>query len=242
MLELNKVHHWDCLELMRLIPDKSIDLVLCDLPYWTTACSWDVIIPFDLLWEQYKRIIKDKWIFALFGSQPFTTDIINSNRKWFRYEIIREKTQWQNVFNCNKQPLKKHENICIFYEWIWTYNPQMTKWKKHIRNWIPEKWWVYWEWSKAEQTISDEYYPTSIIFMDNDKWLHPTQKPVDLCKRLISTYSNTWETILDNTSWSWTTAVACKELWRNFIWIEKELKYVDIANKRLATTSVWLFS
>lgn len=238
---INKVHCWDCLELMKQIDDKSIDMILCDLPYGTTACSWDVVIPFEPLREAYKRIIKDNWAIVLFGSQPFTTDLINSNRKRFRYELIREKTQWQNVLNCNNMPLKKHENISVFYEWLPKYNPQMVKWKIHQRNWIPSKWGIYWEWSNPEQTKSDLYYPMSVLFFDSDKWEHPTQKPVELCKRLISTYTDKWELILDNTCWSGTTCVASKELGRNFIGIEKEQKYVDIANKRLANTTISLF-
>lgn len=237
----NKIYQWDCLEIMKQIPDKSIDMILCDLPYWTTACSWDVVIPFKPLWEQYERIIKDNWAIVLFWSQPFTTDLINSNRKLFRYELIWEKTQWQNVLNANKQPLKKHENISIFYKKLPTYNPQMVKWKIHQRNWIPSKWWIYWEWSEPTQTTSDLYYPMSILFFDSDKWEHPTQKPVELCKRLIATYTNKNELVLDNTCWSGTTCVACKEMWRNFIGIEKEEKYCEISRKRLETTTVSLF-
>lgn len=240
---INKIYCGDCLELMKQIPDKSIDMILCDLPYWTTACSWDVVIPFEPLREAYKRIIKDNWAIVLFWSQPFTTDLINSNRKWFRYEIIWNKTFWKDPFATWYRPQKAHENICVYYKNQPKFNPQYTIWKPYI--------------DKRDWEIKSEHYnhkqqpqinlwtrnPISVIeFINpNTEWQHPTQKPLDLCKYLISTYTDKWELVLDNTCWSWTTAVACKELGRNFIGIEKEQKYVDIANKRLVNTTISLF-
>lgn len=242
-LELNKIYCWDCLELMKEIDDNSIDMILCDLPYWTTACSWDIVIPFEPLREQYKRIIKENWAIVLFGSQPFTTDLINSNRKWFKYELIYDKWRASGFATANKIPMKIHENICVFYNNHWTYNPIKIKGKKNI-----------WRASQKSNSqpknmtaIPKEYndrFPTTILRFNKPWWtvvMHPTQKSVDLCKYLIDTYTNKGELVMDNCIWSWTTAVACKELGRNFIGIEKEQKYVDIANKRLSNTTTSLF-
>ena len=240
---LNTVHCMDCLEFMKWLPDGCIDMILCDLPYWTTACSWDIVIPFEPLRIQYKRLIKENWAIVLFWSQPFTTDLINSNRKWFRYDLIwyKERSCWSML--CNNRPLKYHEDICIFYKEQPTYNPQMTKGIKLKKaSWGKSD--NYWE-MPIIRNENDDYYPQSVVWFTachNMTWKqHPTEKPVDLCKRLINTYTNNWELVLDNCAWSWTTGVACKELWRNYILIEKEPKYVDIIHKRLQNTTVSLF-
>jgi len=248
MLEINKIHQGDCLELMKEIPDKSIDMILCDLPYGTTACSWDIIIPLDKLWEQYKRIIKDKGFIVLTASQPFTTELIYSNKKGFKYCWVWDKGKGSNFVMVKKQPLKIHEEIIVFGNG--TYNPQMVKGenkrdrrkenamkngiKNHEEGAVSLRGYV----KHSEDYNPSLRYPKSIIkfgnHLEKENRLHPTQKPLELFKYLIKTYSNDGDLVLDNCIGSGTTAVACKQLNRDFIGIEKEQKYVDIANKRLS--------
>ena len=239
----------DCLVEMQNIPDKSIDAIICDLPYGTTTCKWDTVIPFEPLWKQYERIIKNNGAIVLTASQPFTTDLIQSNRKLFKYELIWEKTLGTNPMLTKKQPFKKHENICIFYKKQPTYNPQMTEGKPYI--------------DKARESGLDAInrgirgmkksinnsgvrYPSSVqrFSNGNNGNMHPTQKPIALFEYLINTYTNEGETVLDNTMGSGTTGVACKQLNRSFIGIEMDDKYFDIAIKRIneAQRSVSLFS
>jgi site-specific DNA-methyltransferase (adenine-specific) len=235
----NQVILGDCLEVMKDIPDKSIDMILCDLPYGTTACKWDTIIPFEPLWEQYKRIIKDNGAIVLTASQPFTSALVMSNPKWFKYEWIWGKTVGTNFLNAKFQPIKKHENILCFYNPpIKTFNPQMLIGKpyKDIRKKVER-----FESSctramnKTPIINKGERYPNSIIIFENgnNKSLHPTQKPVALFEYLIKTYTTEGDLVLDNCAGSGTTGVACKNLNRNFILIEKEKEYVDIIQKRI---------
>jgi len=220
----------DCLERMREIPDGSVDMILCDLPYGTTACSWDTVIPFEPLWEQYKRIVKPKSAIVLFGSQPFTTDLIMSNRKWFRYEWIWDKAISGNPLLAKIQPMKIHENICVFSGDPTNYYPIMTIGKIRKRGGGFSKLMDM----KMAETISDQYYPPSIISVPNGvRGEHPTQKPVALCEYLIRTYTNEGETVLDNTMGSGTTGVACAHTGRNFIGIEKDETYFNIAKQRI---------
>lgn len=231
-----KIIWGDCLDIMRRMPNKCVDLILCDLPYGTTACSWDIVIPFEPLWEQYKRIVKDNTAIVLFGSQPFTTDFINSNRKRFKYEWIWNKTFGKDPFAKGKRPQKSHENICIFYKNQPTFNPIKIKGIPYIDKRINQK-------IKSSHYIKDrvgicnygEREPVSIINIkhSNNNQNHETQKPVDLCKYLIKTYSNEGDLVLDNCSGSGTTAVACRELGRRWIMIEKELRYVGLSRRRL---------
>ena len=248
MLELNKIYCWDCLEIMKQIPDKSIDMILCDLPYGTTACKWDTIIPFEPLWEQYKRIIKDNGAIVLFGSQPFTTKLINSNIDIFRYELIWKKERPTNALMCKKQFPKYHENICIFYKKQPTFNPQYVKRKEENkrnnkpRNFTDNTKVTTDKYSEIVLSGSNDYiYQPNVIEISMERGLHPTQKPVKLLELLIKTYTNEGDLVLDNCAGSGTTWVACKNLNRNYILIEKEQEYVDIANKRLETTTVSLF-
>ena len=221
----------DCLIEMKNIPDKSIDMILADLPYGTTACKWDTIIPFEPLWEQYKRIIKDNGAIVLTASQPFTTDVINSARDIFRYEIIWERALSGNPFLVKKQPLKVHENVLVFYKKFGIYNPQMTKGKmrnKKITGAFRE--------IEPQDNITDLYYPRSVKYFDNadrKNKVHPTQKPVALMEYLIKTYTNEGDTVLDNCMGSGTTGVACKLLNRNFIGIELDKGYFEIAKQRI---------
>ena len=224
----------DCLELMKDIPDKSIDMILCDLPYGTTACKWDTVIPFEPLWEQYKRIIKDNGAIVLFGSEPFSSYLRMSNIKQFKYDWIWDKKLAGNGILAKKQPLKIHEIISVFNSK--TYYPQKTKGKFRKKMGLKESQ-ITGGNSFCNETENDEYYPKSIqefgIGNLRTGRLHPTQKPVALLEYLIKTYTLEWETVLDNCMGSGSTGVACKNLNRNFIGIELDPEYFKIAEKRI---------
>lgn len=221
----------DCLELMKEIPNKSIDMILCDLPYGTTACKWDNVLPFDTLWKQYNRIIKDNGAIVLFGSEPFSSNLRLSNLKKYKYDWVWNKKQTGNPFLAKKQPLKIFENIIVFN--TNRYFPIMRKGKMRIKGGgCNAK--IF---SNTDSTINDMYYPTSIIEIANCKnkkeKLHPTQKPVELLEYLIKTYTQEKETVLDNCMGSGSTGVACVNTNRNFIGIELEKCYFEIAKKRI---------
>ncbi|EJR08758.1 hypothetical protein II5_01040 [Bacillus cereus MSX-A1] len=237
---LNQVFNMDCLEGMKLIPDKSVDMILCDLPYGTTACKWDSIIPFDLLWQQYERIIKDNGAILLTASQPFTTKLIASNMKLFRYEWIWKKGNHVTGFpNANRMPLKNHENVLVFYKKLPKYYPQdlilLDKpiQKKEIRNMkVLGK--------RNNESLNNVYvkkytnYPKSVIdFPRDSKTFHPTQKPVALFEYLIKTYTKEGETVLDNCMGSFTTAIACINTKRNYIGFEMDEEYWNLGNERV---------
>lgn len=308
-----KLYQGDCLELMKDIPDHSVDLILCDLPYGTTACSWDSIIDLDVLWVNYNRILKDTGISVLFGSQPFTTKLIQSNYDNFRYEYIWVKNNCSNFQLSNVQPLKYHENICVFYEDIvqtvfsdimqvqmkrlnlsqcdlqqlcLSKNGKPTGWVsnklKGIQ--IPTK--SQWHKLCSVFGITDEYdklltqlkfhtyntdtaptsviqsnrgkagklghlssktdtyiqtsfgFPQSVLYFDREsKPIHPTQKPLDLIEYLIKTYTNEGDLVLDNCMGAGTTGVACKHLDRDFIGIELDPNYFELAKQRIETTT-----
>lgn len=232
---INKVIHWDCLEEMKNIPDWSIDMILCDLPYWTTQNKWDSIIPLDLLWKQYERIIKNNWAIVLTAQTPFDKVLGVSNLKLLKYEWIWEKSQATGFLNSKKMPLKNHENILVYYKKPPVYNPQFTEWKPYTAksNSSANKW-NYWKFNDNITINEWIRYPKSIQKFTNWwKCDHPTQKPVALFEYLIKTYTNEWDLVLDNCAWSWTTWVACQNTNRNYILIEKEQEYIDIINKRL---------
>ena len=235
----------DCLEVMKTIEDNSIDAIITDPPYGTTACKWDSVIPFDFMWEQLNRIIKPNGAIVLFSAQPFTSALVMSNPKMFRYDYTWDKKKLTGVLNAKKMPLRRHEDICVFYKKLPTYNPQKkyngkkTGIKKHIVN--SENY------SKTDKinTYKDDgsRYPTSIIDSINgvinnskEKVKHPTQKPILLMEYLIKTYTNEGETVLDFTMGSGTTMVACKNTNRHGIGIEKEEKYFKIAKERINST------
>jgi site-specific DNA-methyltransferase (adenine-specific) len=232
-LELNRIYQKDCIEGMRLIPDKSIDMILCDLPYGTTNNAWDSIIPLGALWESYERIIKDNGAVVLTCSQPFTTSLNASNPKLFRYEWIWIKNNSTGFQLANKRPLKKHENISVFYKKQPTYNPQglIPYGKKNRRGKVGDNWT---ELDSNEYTQQYTNYPTQLLEFPYDKdKLHPTQKPVALFEYLIKTYTNEGEIVLDNCIGSGTTGVAAVKSSRNFIGFETDSKYFTIANQRL---------
>jgi len=230
---LNQIICGDCLEVMRDIPDKSVDMILCDLPYGTTACKWDTIIPFEPLWEQYERIIKDNGAIVLNGSQPFTSRLIMSNLRLFKYTWVWDKSQVTGFLNSKKQPLRQHEDICVFYKRQCIYNPIMKKGKRTLKA-TGSKSENYGKYTYKPHH-SEWYYPKSILEFPQKriKGGHPTQKPVDLMEYLIKTYTNEGEIVLDNCIGSGTTAVASLNTGRFFIGIEKEPKYCEIARKRV---------
>jgi site-specific DNA-methyltransferase (adenine-specific) len=237
MLELNKVYCGDCLELMKEIDDKSIDMILCDLPYGTTACKWDVIIPFDLLWKQYERIIKDNGAIALNASQPFTSRLITSNINMFKYCWVWNKKKGGSPLLSKIQPIRITEDVVIFGKGKINYFPIMTP-RDTIKCRGKNKGIISETTNNAftENKSYTHYYPKNIIDISNANQrgkVHPTQKPVELCEYLIKTYTNEGETVLDNCCGSGTTGVAAKNLHRNYILIEKEEKYCQIAKARL---------
>ena len=232
-MENIQLYQGDCLEEMKNISDKSIDMILCDLPYGTTQNKWDSIIPLEPLWEQYKRIIKDNGAILLFGSQPFTTILNYSNISNYRYEWVWIKNNSTGFQLANKRPLKKHELISVFYKKQPTYNPQgLIEYNKiNKRGSMGENW---------SEMNSNNYiqrwtnYPTQILEYKYDKQkLHPTQKPVALLEYLIKTYTDEEEIVLDNCMGSGSTGVACVNTNRKFIGIELEEKYFEIAKNRI---------
>ena len=223
----------DCLELMKDIPDKSIDMILADLPYGTTRNKWDEVLPFNVLWKEYERIIKDNGAIVLHSQQPFTSKLIMSNLKIYKYSWVWSKSQVSGFLNAKKQPLREHEDICVFYKKQCTYNPQMTKGKMQLKNTGGDS--SNYNKFEARPHYSDEYYPKTILDfpLRRFKGGHPTQKPVELAEYLIKTYTNEGDTVLDNVMGSGTTGVACKNLNRNFIGMELDETYFNIAKERI---------
>jgi len=235
----------DCLELMQDIPDKSIDAIICDLPYGTTACKWDSVIPFEPLWEQYKRIIKDNGAIVLFGSQPFTSALISSNYKMFKYEWIWEKNAGSNFGSVRFQPMKEHENILVFSKKRHNYYPIKQKRSASGEARVLSSKMTYNKNKKADYIYGDfknETFkkkadklrcPRSIQKFNRERGLHPTQKPLELLKYLVKTYTNENDWVLDNTCGSNTTGIACYDLNRNYIGIEKDIDIYNVAKKRM---------
>lgn len=230
----------DCLELMKDIPDKSIDMILCDLPYGTTSCRWDSTLPFDNLWEQYKRIIKINKAIVLFGGEPFSTYLKMSNIKNYKYDWIWDKHSVNGFLNAKKRPMKRHETISVFSYGTPVYYPQMEvrgriREKGAHNNRIGDGDMVYGKY-KNIPTYNNTYYPTSILSFsnaDHSNKLHPTQKPVTLLEYLIKTYTNEGDTVLDNCMGSGSTGIACLNTNRNFIGMELDEHYFDIAKQRI---------
>ena len=225
-MELNIIYNEDCLVGMQRIPDKSIDMILCDLPYGTTRNSWDSVLPFNKLWEQYERIIKDNGAIVLTAQTPFDKALGTSKPEWLRYEWIWEKNNATGHLNANRMPLKSHENILVFYKELPIYNPQFTYGKPykatystHSSNYGKQK--------DNIETVNDGYrFPRSVLFFNNEKDnFHPTQKPVELFEYLIKTYTNEGGLVLDNCMGSGTTAIACINTNRNYIGFEIDEEY-----------------
>ena len=240
-----KFIHGDCLEEMPKLADKSIDMILCDLPYGMTACKWDTVIPFEPLWKEYKRLIKANGAIVLTASQPFTSALVMSNPKMFKVAIVWNKKKAGNFVQGNIQPLKIHEDVLIFYSKQPTYNPQKTLLDKpqKVRNGAKNRQdrkeaggfggtVIY-----SDKFEADKKLPTTIVEISKDNYgknvFHPTQKPVALFEYLIRTYTNEGDTVLDNCAGSFTTAIACMNTNRKYICIEKDKKYFEIGKNRI---------
>jgi len=233
----NTVIHGDCLEEMKRIPDKSVDMILADLPYGTTACKWDTIIPFEPLWEQYERVIKDNGVVVLTASQPFTSALVMSNPKLFKYEWIWDKKIPSGMSYARFQPMRQHENVLVFCKNKTIYNKQMMKRDKPIKSGGTKKSEtapIKYKDEKFKKTYEYKNPTTIIPFQKIRKGsVHPTQKPTALFEYLIKTYTQPGEVVLDNVAGSGTTAIAALNADRNYILIEKEKEYIDIIDKRL---------
>jgi len=222
----------------------KVDAIITDPPYWTTACKWDSVIPFDAMWERLNKLIKPNWAIVLFGSEPFSSALRMSNIKNYKYDWKWQKDKWTNFALANKQPLKNYEDVLVFYKKQPYFNSQWKKLEKPItrvkslwnsnsasvtiQNWTKEnREYVTYTHKKKNAVL---YFARESQFWQSH---HPTQKPVALIEYLIKTYTNEWETVLDFTMWSWSCWVACKNLWREFIWIELDDKYFEIAKNRI---------
>ena len=245
---INNVFEGDCLEIMKQLPDKSIDMVLCDLPYGTTQNKWDSVIPLGELWQQYRRIVKDDGAIVLTSQGMFTAELMVSNPKMFRYKWIWEKSKSTNFLNAKKQPLRKHEDVCVFYRRQPVYHPQMIDgepYDKGIRK--NQMSGSYGDFQPVHVHSDGKRYPTDIIYFktaeSEGKVFHPTQKPVELGRYFVRTYTNPGDIVLDNTSGSGSFLVAALLEGRNFIGIEKnenvalfkkgDIDYIAVTKKRL---------
>ena len=247
MIKLDTIYNEDCLEGMKRIPDGSIDAIICDLPYGTTRNQWDSVIPLDKLWAEYRRIIKERGAIVLFAQQPFTSELVMSNPTMFKYEWIWEKEKGTGHMNSNYCPMKIHENILVFSKSAacfvkeptdaMIYNPQYKKGKPYFAKVNPlnnSNYDLSWQTSYKSHQDGEHYRPTDIIFFQHDnEALHPTQKPVDLLRYLVLTYTNEGDTVLDNCMGSGTTAIACIKERRHFIGFELSKEYFDKAVKRI---------
>lgn len=231
----------DCLVEMKKLADASVDMVLCDLPYGTTACKWDSVIPFEPLWAEYRRVTKPNAAIVLTASQPFTSALVMSNPREFRYDLVWDKVNlYTGTLNANRMPLRRHETVLVFYRSLPTYNKQFRQGRpyKASRTNGHGRHTVFGNDNKAFDTVNDgRHNPCSVVPIEADlkreKGLHPTQKPVALMEYLIRTYTNPGDVVLDNTMGSGTTGVACVNTGRSFIGIERDPGYYDIACKRI---------
>lgn len=233
---IKHLYNGDCLEIMKEISDKSIDMILCDLPYGTTRNKWDSVISLNELWKQYERIIKDNGAIVLFSQMPFTAELVCSNLKLFRYEWIWNKNKGTGFLNAKKAPLKIHENILVFYKKSPVYNPQMRKGFKpyEVVNGGKSKNYGAYKTKILTKNNGNRYPVDFIEFSRDTNKLHPTQKPVALLEYFIKTYTNEGDTVLDNCMGSGSTGVACVNTGRDFIGIELNIDYYNIAKNRIA--------
>ena len=240
MFETKDYELWcgDCLKLMDNIPDKSVDMVFTDLPYGSTQCKWDIIIPFESLWEQYNRVIKDNGAIVLFGTEPFSSHLRLSNLKNYKYDWIWDKVKGTGFLNAKKQPMRNHELLSVFYKKQCTYNPQKTTGHPMRKSYRSKELQteVYGEMKNNYTYESNERYPRSIQIFPSDTQnfsFHSTQKPVSLCEYMIKTYTNPDEIVLDSCAGSMTTAIAALNLGRKVICIEKDKSIFDIGEQRI---------
>lgn len=251
-MKINEIYLGDCLELMpKHVEDESIDMIFCDLPYGTTNCKWDSIVPLNELWKEYKRVIKDNGAIVLFGSEPFSSALRMSNIKNYKYDWVWDKVVASGHLNANKMPMKRHEMLSVFYKKPPTYNKQMKK--RHpnshsagrVENYTKSRGFVegnlFGDVNDRKENVKDKVYkcPDSIIEFSKgngrqkEKVNHPTQKPLSLIEYMIKTYTNEGDLILDNCAGSGTTGLGAKNLKRNYIMMEQDLKYYEIACKRV---------
>ena len=248
---LNRVFQGDCIEVMKKLPDESVDLILCDLPYGTTINKWDFQIPLDKLWEQYLRIIKKNGVIALTSQGIFTARLIISCEKYFKYKVVWEKSKSTNFLNAKKQPLRKHEDVCIFYKKNPKYNPQMSNGSPYNKGFRKNQFTgSYGLFDSVHVKSNGERYPTDVIYFktaeSEGKVVHPTQKPVELGRYFIKTYTDKGDVVLDNASGSGSFLVAALLEGRNFVGIEKnkevhlfkdkKIDYVKFSQKRIVDT------
>ena len=249
VMERNKLFHGDCLQLMREIPNHSVDLILADPPYGTLNKSnpdaqWDKEVSLPSLWNQYKRIIKSNGAILLFGQGVFAAKLIMSNPKWYKLDFVWDKVRKSNFLNCKKMPMRQHEQVLVFYDKPPTYNPQMVRCEPHQRNHSRGRLdkeqtnTCYGKFGKAETIISDFKYPGTIVKFSKghskEDWLHGTAKPVNLLRWLIRTYSNEGDLVLDNFAGSGSTLIAAIEEKRDWIGMELSDKYFEICQKRIS--------
>ena len=233
MIKIDNIYNMDCLEGMKQIPDGTIDAVICDLPYGTTRNQWDSVIPLDQLWTEYRRITKPNAAIVLFSQQPFTSALLMSNPQNFRYEWIWQKSRATGHLNAKKMPMKIHENVLIFYDTLPTYNPQFTKGEPYVSHCDGHS--TNYGYQAGAVIVNEGIrYPQDILnFTSEMDTIHPTQKPVDLLRYLVLTYTNEGDTVLDNCIGSGTTAIACIKEKRHFIGFELNKEYFDKACKRI---------
>lgn len=232
-----ELYKGDCLKLMADIPDKSIDMVLCDLPFGITRNEWDKKLPFNELWKAYRRLIKDNGAIVLFACQPFTSELVLSNKDMFRYELIWDKGLGTDFLNCRRKPMRSHENILIFANGQTTYNPQKWQSKPYKRTSSDKNssnWGKIME-CRGSSSANGLRYPLSIVKLSQRrvKHMHPTQKPTDLLEWLIKSYTNQGDTVLDNCMGSGSTGIACINTKRNFIGMEINDEYFNMAVQRI---------
>ena len=243
MIEIDRIYNEDCLEGMKRIDDKSVDCIITDLPYGTTACAWDTVIPFDRLWEQYRRITKPNAAIVLFGSEPFSSALVMSNPTMFRHEWIWVKNRGSNFANTVREPFKEHEKILVFSQGKWTYNPIMQdrtgsgldrakyncKFESHSDNYRKFD-------TRETNQLTEQRVPSSVQYFKTscgDDHFHPTQKPVSLIEYLVLTYTNKGDLVLDSCMGSGTTAIACIKAKRHFVGFETDEGYFRQAEKRI---------
>lgn len=253
MIEKNKLYHGDCFDYLPKISDKSIDLILTDMPYGTLNKSnpdaqWDKEVSLPSLWNQYKRIIKPNGAILLFGQGVFAAKLIMSNPKWFKFDFVWDKVRKSNFLNCKKMPMRQHEQVLVFYDKPPTYNPQMVRCEPHQRNHSRGRLdkeqanTCYGKYGKTETVISDFKYPGTIVKFPKghgkEDWLHSTAKPVNLLRWLIRTYSNEGDLVLDNFAGSGSTLIAAIEEKRDWIGMEIDEKFYNIAKKRIENEKI----
>lgn len=245
MLDINKVYLGDCLDVMKNIESKSVDMVLCDLPFQQTKNKWDTIIPFESLWKHYDRITKENSAIILFANGMFTSDLMQSNKKMWKYNLIWDKILPSGFLNANRQFLREHEDICVFYKKQPTYNPQMIKGTPNHSKGKPKQNannnYGDFEFVDNKDVHKDMKFPKSILTFQKthpSKMLHPTEKPLELLEYLIKTFTNEGDVVLDNTMGSGSTIIASLNTNRNFIGIEKDEQYFNISLNRIKNLTI----